>query len=1511
MIIYEQTGLRILIVAVQVFLLCANSLAATIIGRTKLSLPGKNQEVLIEDISPDHGAKAQNAASHYATPWGVSLAVSRSGRQFAQSPATGWVTSNGPLFVDHVGTVDEDGRLLVFYWSPADEARSDRTESAAWKYVDVSEKTQIRTVVDQPTSWQIESNGLVQERLAAVDNKGDIRVFSWAPGHDWTASRVDHIGNTARISPLTGWAHGASGNSVENIAVRGVNGTLLHYARKGGGAWKKIDVSAVTKQFITSDPQGWRNSGGQDRIAASGASQHLWLFTSGSQSNWYAQDLSKSIGGQAIIGAVAAWERRGTQRLAARSPNGDLLVLKEDPIESQWSVENVSRTTGVKVSAAPVHWATINGSRTVTHIAAPDDQGHIRIFWREDDGPWKVVDVTAITNIGTPHRLTAWTTMREGGGLIEHLAAPTSKGYLHVFSWMPGTNWSAVDVTTRAEGRVVYVATPWAGVFVSRDYGVHWAQSIQPQPATTDTTVPYSLPVPRVLDVAVSPADPDLVFAAADREGRGIANARVTSAAGLYRSDDGGRTWSLAYQFTCGGRNNGVTQIGFSPDDPERVYAAGHCGIARSEHNGKKWTLLAPPGAGPLYHFAVSSEQVGRTNKRVLVACGPNDMWLSRDDGNAGSWISTGTSNLPVAFCGKTDFQYLNDSAAKVLAMDPENPERVFYAHHSLANGPSYYHPSQLGPEGVSCNIPVIYDVNDDGVVDGGDTWIRLDRQRPTNGSALGNDRKLKFVDADASGNWTAGEAVYHDTDDDGTIDDKEPRISGNAYPLGTTIKHDKAIRYLAGGYAGFDPGFGARQCGEGSLWLGDFSKTTSSSPVADWTQLPGPPVHYISYGTGSGSTMVQTVATAEGHLVLFTDADTLHVAKGPPVAGGWHRLDGISAGEVYSAGLSKANIAVHADPRGLDVSDDFDLDLVASSQPSPYHLSSDLKRCKGGRVWLSTDGGVYSNMDCGELDTAKSHKRWQATDSGLHALWSVNVAGATGTSMTAQVLRGIYTGTTHDDDFFSIDDGKTWQSAWGACGDCDTWFGDLYRPQQVLRIDPRGNDNKGTFSIFENATSRPPDATSKPASYNYPEGARSLTIGSEVIGGARYAIQSLPGESPPDKGDYLVIVDDSGTRKLMRAHDSLDASDTDSGFLQVGPDLPAGVRVVQASGGHANPTYYLGDGNSIWRGDKDNSGSLQWKPIVSGTPADHARRFFVDPWRPKVLYLIDDSAVRRSGNSGDTWQIDQALSDAVSGAGEWNFACTDIFCLLNDMAFDPTSSTRRFAAGVAGVFYTAGGVHWTRLLDTRSIPSRPLSLWFDPLTNPVADALVVGTMGRGVLRLSPVPDTDPVRPMEMLALPKHKLWKKWLPVPDQMKPVTRIQPPTDRRAPDKASPREIVRQRMLVLDDRRGMTSGMKQLNVPCDTAEYRITFNWVAKHNRIREVPDAVDLYMTDRDGFKELAMTLGAQLSNGSWETERLYLAPGLCGPVTVDFSSRFGEDRHVSFSIRDLHLERASE
>ena len=92
------------------------------------------------------------------------------------------------------------------------------------------------------------------------------------------------------------------------------------------------------------------------------------------------------------------------------------------------------------------------------------------------------------------------------------------------------------------------------------------------------------------------------------------------------------------------------------------------------------------------------------------------------------------------------------------------------------------------------------------------------------------------------------------------------------------------------------------------------------------------------------------------------------------------------------------------------------------------------------------------------------------------------------------------------------------------------------------------------------------------------------------------------------------------------------EAKDWETIPVQQGPDLTGelqNVFVVQASGGHQHPVFYISDPgftNGLW---KWTEGMPDWKRIVPAADgsATVARRFFVDPYNPNLIYIIDEKA--------------------------------------------------------------------------------------------------------------------------------------------------------------------------------------------------------------------------------------------------------------------------------------------
>ena len=262
------------------------------------------------------------------------------------------------------------------------------------------------------------------------------------------------------------------------------------------------------------------------------------------------------------------------------------------------------------------------------------------------------------------------------------------------------TSFSTPDLQHSVSGRILSLAVSadptarlyagtYAGVWRSDDAGLTWRQLTRPQPPQGVNTVPGALMVPNVYDLVVSPVNRDLVFAAT------IGDTRVQPKDGIYRSADGGNTWSLVHQFGCSG-GGPVGQVVFAPDNPNLLFAAGGCAIGISTDSGLTW--MDQEITGTVWHIAVAPQE---DFIRRVYAAGDGQIWYSQDGGQ--TWFRD-NAPLPNTAGGRAGDCCGNN--AHVLVVEPGHPDHVYLAVPGLANGRSYYHPTSLGLDGQPANTP-------------------------------------------------------------------------------------------------------------------------------------------------------------------------------------------------------------------------------------------------------------------------------------------------------------------------------------------------------------------------------------------------------------------------------------------------------------------------------------------------------------------------------------------------------------------------------------------------------------------------------------------------------------------------------------------------------------------------------------------------------------------------------------------------------------------------------------
>jgi hypothetical protein len=538
------------------------------------------------------------------------------------------------------------------------------------------------------------------------------------------------------------------------------------------------------------------------------------------------------------------------------------------------------------------------------------------------------------------------------------------------------------------------------------------------------------------------------------------------------------------------------------------------------------------------------------------------------------------------------------------------------------------------------------------------------------------------------------------------------------------------------------------------ALYKGDYTRFMGTH-ASSWDTLPLPDVLTKPDSQDSGDISLIVTQRGRGDLLFY----------------GVQRFDGNFSQAAPYVGLIEPKSGsdwiklgdVHVDMHGLCLAPDF----AATIENGSYnHIH--------GSMWVLSDGGVYRSTNGGSnLDRGQN----------ANTLSTINLAGVAvpghGPAMSLN--------TGDNDGFYTMDGGQNWSYQQYGGGDNDRSYADPLRPHAMMvwtpRWDTAGNiadhtvDGQ-TVAVYQTSPGNLPNAaqgTGDRKAVTGPPTEKNIWNASSFYGnrGAKPIVFALAGETSPAQGDYIFVLRPLSQPVLVRTQNIFDikhreewittATGPGQGanvFLQ-GPAMPTpatnlGIRdpslgVLQASGGHQNPLYYVGGDGTLW---KATASSPSWTKIVPAAPnqrsvgANVAVRFFVSPYQPNVVYLLDSDHVKRSDDGGQTWVIDQNLHTQLTWNGQispivddrWS-SVGDLFdVVLTDMVFDPNNPTIRFAVGLGGAFMTTDGVSWTRLLHTGAFPGRPTNCFYDPVSNSTNPALYVGFAGRSVVKITDLP---------------------------------------------------------------------------------------------------------------------------------------------------------------------------
>lgn len=154
---------------------------------------------------------------------------------------------------------------------------------------------------------------------------------------------------------------------------------------------------------------------------------------------------------------------------------------------------------------------------------------------------------------------------------------------------LPNTNFGVNEILINPENDQIILAATDKGLFRSTDGGTNWSQ----------------IYTQAVYDVKSNTANSNIVYMLKNNPGLVICE--------FYSSNDLGATWTLQsngwYSSTDPSRTDGGGRLAVTPADPNRVYAYligeakandyGYIGVYRSDDGGSSWTLPNGPAGGP------------------------------------------------------------------------------------------------------------------------------------------------------------------------------------------------------------------------------------------------------------------------------------------------------------------------------------------------------------------------------------------------------------------------------------------------------------------------------------------------------------------------------------------------------------------------------------------------------------------------------------------------------------------------------------------------------------------------------------------------------------------------------------------------------------------------------------------------------------------------------------------------------------------------------------------------
>jgi hypothetical protein len=482
----------------------------------------------------------------------------------------------------------------------------------------------------------------------AVNTIGEaIHIWQLAPGGGWGA--WGGLGSPAGVSLILAVV-GANADSRLEVFAVGTDNALWHaWQTAPNGGWSGWDSLGSPAGVHAGEPRVGRNADGRLEVFAVGSNAVWHIAQTAAGAGWGSWDSLGTPPGATFLGAPAVGQNAdGRLELFVPDLNGEAWHSWQASPGGSWS-----------------SWDSLGGEPTSLAVGANAD-GRLELF------------AEARVPTGTHPVWHRWQVVPNGG-------------------WSSVEDWEQLSLAGPAHrlytpaGGDVFVRTQ-AGLFRSSDSGTTWtAVNLPPSPTLVDidptnASVMYAggsgslfkttnggsswTPVlatgtRRVIGLAISPADPNLVYA-------GIG----TDLFKLVRSTDAGATWTTLDEPIVGGPCTfAVLILKPHPTTANRVFRTSGCyagrdvpfgdALRQSTDKGVTWVPLVHPT--PLFPSRLvggAGAQPGRYYLSAHFSAPPGGGKAFRSDDDGASWTPVLT--------------FASGPAIEGLAYHPSTPEHVY-----------------------------------------------------------------------------------------------------------------------------------------------------------------------------------------------------------------------------------------------------------------------------------------------------------------------------------------------------------------------------------------------------------------------------------------------------------------------------------------------------------------------------------------------------------------------------------------------------------------------------------------------------------------------------------------------------------------------------------------------------------------------------------------------------------------------------------------------------------------